>query len=48
MNSAKEININSRTYHFFDNMANIKNLDPNKIKTDVQSYIDILFTTLDT
>ena len=29
MNSVKEINIKNCTYYFFDDMINIKNLDPN-------------------
>ena len=37
MNSVKEINIKNCTYYFFDDMINIKNLDPNKIKIDEKS-----------
>ena len=32
MNSAKEIEIKNGTYYFFDDMINIKNLYPKKIK----------------
>ena len=32
MNSIKEINIKNCTYYFFDDMINIKNFDPIKIK----------------
>lgn len=39
MNSVNDINIENRTYYFFDDMINIKSLDPNKIKVDVKSYI---------
>ena len=47
-NKFKEIDIKNRTYYFFDDMANIKNLDPNKIKTDGKSYKNILsFFALD-
>ena len=34
MSSVKEIDIKNRMYYFFDDMINIKNLDPNKIKKD--------------
>ena len=33
--------IKNRTYYFFDDMTNIKNLDPNKIKIDEKSYQNI-------
>ena len=45
MNSVKETDIKNSTYYFFNNMINIKNVDPNKIK--MKSHIKILlFTTL--
>ena len=47
MNSVNDINIENRTYYFFDDMINIKSLDPNKIKIDKKSYKNILFTRLD-
>ena len=31
-NKFKEIVIKNRTYYFFDDMVNIKDLDPNEIK----------------
>ena len=34
--------IKNRTYYFFYDMTNIKNLDPNKIKIDEKSYQSIL------
>ena len=37
-NKIKEIDIKNRTYHFFKDMINIKNLSLNKIKTDKKSY----------
>ena len=42
INSVKEIDNKNRTYNFFDDMINIKNLDPNKIKIDGKSYKNIL------
>ena len=30
-NKSKEIDIKNRTYYFFDDMINIKNIDANKI-----------------
>ena len=32
MRNTKEINIKNRTYHFFNDMINIKDFDPNLIK----------------
>ena len=34
MDSKKGIDIENRTYYFFDDMINTKNLDPKKIKVD--------------
>ena len=42
MNSLKEIFIKNCIYYFFDDMINIKDLDPKKIKTDEKSYENIL------
>ena len=42
MNSAKEIDIKNHTYYSFDDMINIKNLDPNKIKIHNKSNKNIL------
>ena len=33
-NKFKEINIKNRTYYFLDDMKNVKNLAPNKVKLD--------------
>ena len=48
MNSVKEIDIKNCLYYFLDDMINIKNLNPNKIKIDKTSYKNILVTILDT
>ena len=42
MRSLKEIFIKNCMYYFFDDMINIKDLDPKKIKTDEKSYENIL------
>ena len=34
----KDIDIKNRTYYFFDDIKNKKNLDPNNIKIDEKSY----------
>ena len=36
MHSIKEINIKHHIYYFFDDMINIKNFDPNKIRRSLQ------------
>ena len=41
-NKLKDINIKNRTYHFFDDIINIKNFDLNNIKIDEKSYKNIL------
>ena len=41
-NKLKEIDIKNCTYYFFDDVINIRNLDPNKIKIDEKSYKNIL------
>ena len=41
-NKFKEIGIKNRTYHFLDDMINIKNLDPYKIKTDSKPHKNII------
>ena len=33
-NKIKDINIKNYTYYFFNDILNIKNFDPNKIKVD--------------
>ena len=40
-NEVKEIHIKNRTCYFLDDIINMKNLDPNKIKIDKKSYKDI-------
>ena len=42
MHNIKEINVKNRTCYFFDAMINIKNLNPNEIRIDKQSYKNIL------
>ena len=46
MSSAKEIDIKTFTFYFFDYMIDIKNHDPNNIKTDDKSKKTFLFTAL--
>ena len=41
-NKFKDIGIKNYTYYFFNDMDNIKNLDPIKIKNDEKSYENIL------
>ena len=41
-NKVKDTDIKNRTYYFFDDIINIKNLDLNSIKIDKKSYKDIL------
>ena len=42
-NKVKEIEIKVRTYYFFNDIINIKNFDPDKIKTDEKSYKNITY-----
>ena len=43
MNSKfKDISIKNHTYYFFDDIINIKNFDPNKVKRDEKPYKNIL------
>ena len=42
MSSLKDIFIKNCMYYFFDDMINIKDLDPKKMKTDEKSYENIL------
>ena len=37
-NKFKDIDIKNHTYYFFDDIINIKNFDPIKIKIDERSY----------
>ena len=38
MQNIKEINIKNRTYYFFDDMINIKDIDSNLLKIDKKGY----------
>ena len=40
--SVKDINTKNHTYYFFDDIINIKDFDTNNIKTDKDSYENIL------
>ena len=40
------MDIKNRTYYFFDDMINIRSLDPKKIKIDENSYKTFSFITL--
>ena len=46
-NKVKNIDIKNRTYYFFDDIINIKNLDPNNIKIDEKSYKNIFIYHID-
>ena len=41
-NKLKDIGTKNHPYYFFENIINIKNFDPNNIKTDEKSYKDTL------
>ena len=41
MGNIKEINIKNRIYYFFDDMINVKDVDPSLIKIDKKSYKNI-------
>ena len=41
-NKFKHIDIENRTYYFFNYIMNIKNFDPNNIRIDEKSYKNIL------
>ena len=41
-NKVKEIDIKNQTYHFFDDIVNVKNFDLDNIKIDEKSYKIIL------
>ena len=45
MRNIERINIENRTYYFFNDMINIKSFDPNLLKIDKNSYknIDIYY-----
>ena len=46
-NTFKYIDIKKHTCNFFDDVVNIKNFNPSKIKIDENSYKIFLFTKLD-
>ena len=41
MGIIKQTNIKSRTYYFYDDMINVKNLDQNLLKLDKKTSNDI-------
>ena len=41
-NKVKDIDINGRTYYFFNDTIDIKKIDPNNIKIDEKSYKNFL------
>ena len=43
---AREGDIKLHSYYFFDEMINIKNIDPNIIKMEKSSYKNIIFASL--
>ena len=40
-NKVKDLDVKNRTYCFFDDIINVKNFDPNNIKTDEKSRKNI-------
>ena len=46
-NKVKDIDIKNRTYYFFNDIINIKNFDPDKIKIDEKTYKNILIYYMD-
>ena len=48
MGILKQIDIKNRTYHFYNDMVDIKKFDSNLLKIDKKNHIKTLvFTTLD-
>ena len=41
-NKVKDTDIKNWTYYFFNDIVNVKNVDPNNIKIDEKSYKNIL------
>ena len=37
----KQLNIKNRTYYFYDDLINLKEFDPNLLKLDKKSSMDI-------
>ena len=48
MNSVKETDIKNHKHYFFNDLINIKNLDPNEIKIDKTHSKILFYSTLDT
>ena len=46
-NKVKDIDVKNRTYFFFKDIINIKEIDPSNVKIDEKSYKNFLFNTLD-
>ena len=42
-NKVKEIDIKNRTYYFFNDIINIENFNPNNIKIDQKSILDLIY-----
>ena len=40
-NNVKDVDIKNCTYYFFNDIINIKNVDPNNIKIDEKSYKNV-------
>ena len=47
MGTIKEINIKNRTYHFYNDIIDIKTFDSSMLKLDKKSYNILIFTILD-
>ena len=47
MGITKKTNIENRTYYFFNDMINIKNIHSSLLKIDKKSYKNIVAITLD-
>ena len=43
----KEMNIENRSYEFFDDMIDIRNFNLDSLKIDKKSYKKLIFITLD-
>ena len=41
MGEVKQINVINRTYYFYNNIINLKDFEPNLLKTDENSYKNI-------
>ena len=47
MDTTKQINIENRTYYFYNDVIDIENFDAKLLKIDKKSYKDIVFLILD-